>query len=373
MNNSVCPSELTQAINSYLIRKVKLLFALISAITAGGVWLVQTLVDWKAEKVAQKEIETFKLVMLTKVKDAEDKITKTNEEGQRQIGKVEKQLEDLEEVAKKVGDIEAKHQTLVELAPLVAQIKEAASEVEGVSKSAAEIEAIRKKLVAAKDISSSERNVSAIADLLANKPEFKAIFDTRMQNIELLVKGQTDHLAELQKRLAAVDSALEKLSAMDLAAGIPYRVLGNTKDKQVEIHTGPIGNHDTGQIHYDPSSPKAQFYRLSSAVIHDQRTPRCLARFKGWLPERAFPDAGKSAENSLRSQVEILKDTPLMDRKLRESASGDSRELAEFEGGTVFFTTGQSKDGWLEVTCDGWVSLIYFKDQEPMFLAAPVE
>jgi len=361
MNLPVDSAEVSKAVNAYLFRKVRLLLALLSALAAGGVWLVQTAIDWKAAKIAQDEIGKI-----------EDKINNTYALGQQHIGGFKKELENIEKASSKIGDFESKLKSLTEAAPIAAQLKATVTELKKAQESATAIDVIRKKLEAAKDISSTERNVDEIATVLAKKPEFMAGFVAPLHDAEMQMKANVAKISELQTRIASLEGELVKLSKFEGGGGIPYRVLGNTKDMQVEIHTGPIGNHDTGQIHFDPASQKAQFYRLSSAVIHDQRTPRCLARFRGWLPEKSFLEEGGAGKN-IQAQLEIVEGTAVLDRKLRETPSAESRELAEFECGTVFFSTGQRKDDWVEVTCDGWVSLIYFKDsgREPVFLAAP--
>lgn len=235
-------------------------------------------------------------------------------------------------------------------------------------------EELKQTLGAAKKIADLSGDVSKIIGALKQDPDFQDSLthelETKMSAIQAQVKEvQARVSGEMTNRLLDLSKQVAQQQISSGTQGVPYCALRNGVDNYATIHAAMTADWETGKVHFDETG-KVQFYRLSSSVAHNGRTPRCHAMFQGWLPESSFSAGGPPPGGGVKLQRTLLANIPEEQRSLRDDAASDARVMAIFNSGTVFFATGEQRDGWIEVTFDGWVPLSF--DKSNKLLVAPV-
>lgn len=360
---SVSRDEVARWVASFLYRKLRLVVPLLAVIAGASGWAFDQLVEHGCNRRVDAEIS---------------KILSIHEQARQELGAVKSKNDEL---TQSLATITTKYNTEVgrmrEVAARVEEAEkkalEASRQIDAAKTLLAQAQELKKQITASMEVvnlmkKDLERNeeykdlkldvdkiVASLKRDVAFQKQLTAGVDAKIGEVEdgLLNLGRSLEV-EQGKRLEPLEESVARLQSLPGIQGVPYHALPNGSDNCADIHSALEEKRERGKVHYDQSG-LVQFWRLSSSVSHNGETPRCHARFQGWLPERAF--AGSLPKDHLPAQLELPGNLSAEDVWLRDQPEPSARPMAEFSSGTIFFTTGQRKNGWVEVMFDGWVPL----------------
>lgn len=336
------------------MRRKGVLTLVVPVVFAGVGWGLKQIAEVTVKEVVQKDEETWKKVQIDTIATVKQK---TQELEQMTAGTaVLKQ-----EMVAKLAELQTAHARLNELLVKADKIPEAL----------ASVEKLRGQLATVKNVADLQGDVNKITESLLKDQDFQKALRGNVSAEIAEVGARTSQLEEASKKLVeqmnAHEEQMGRLSAHPLIGGVPYRVL-HVEDKASEdyisVHQASSLKRPVGRVYYDGTSQRAQFYRLSTSTSHEVDTdgkspvPRCHVLFRGWLPQKALKLDANSFREGEATMIEMKDGLTSEDQRLREGPGYDVRSLAIFDGYNMpFFTTGNVKPGWVEVTFEGWMAV----------------
>lgn len=355
------PSVFEKSFIIYLMRRKGLLGLLGSLVVGAAGWGLHQYVEMEARKAVQAQSEQIQAEMKSwrenEIK-ALVEISKRGDKIQELIAEVAEEREEAAKVLKEMVGLQTKLTTLVVAAE---KIPEALDEVKK----------MRGELGTIKDIAGLRGDVNKIIESLLKNRDFQQTLTGSVSAEIAEVRARAVKLEEeakgLVERMNAHDQQVNRLAGHPLIGGVPYRVLHveeNAAKDFVTVHQASSLKRPVGKVFYDVASERAQFYRLSTSTSHEvdadgrSEVPRCNVLFKGWLPEKALKLDEADFRDGEPTMIELRAKLGEEDQVMREGPGYDQRSLATFDGYNMpFFTTGNRKTEWVEVTFEGWMAV----------------
>jgi hypothetical protein len=346
-NETLTPSAFEKALIRYLLRRKGVLSLVLPLLLGGVGWGMKQMAEASASELIRKDKAAWDKVQI----DSITGVKHMEKEFNALVSKTSAQQEDL--LAKKA-----------EMEDLLLKSAKIPGELE-------KIEKLHGVLATVKNIADLQGDVNKIIDRLAQDKDFQKALTSSVSAEIAKVAAQTNKLEttakELAARLQAHEEQMGRLSAHPLIGGVPYRVAHvdeNPNDDFITVHQASSLERPVGKVFFDPSSDRAQFFRLSTSTSHEADkdgksvVPRCHVLFKGWLPEKALKIDKDSFREGAATMIEMKDELASEDQRLRDEPGYDQRMLAVFEGHNMpFFTTGNLQAGWVEVTFEGWMAV----------------
>jgi hypothetical protein len=346
-NETLTPSAFEKALIRYLLRRKGVLSLVLPLLLGGVGWGMKQMAEASASELIRKDKAAWDKVQI----DSITGVKHMEKEFNALVSKTSAQQEDL--LAKKA-----------EMEDLLLKSAKIPGELE-------KIEKLHGVLATVKNIADLQGDVNKIIDRLVKDKDFQKALTSSVSAEIAKVAAQTNKLEttakELAARLQAHEEQMGRLSAHPLIGGVPYRVAHvdeNPNDDFITVHQASSLERPVGKVFFDPSSDRAQFFRLSTSTSHEADkdgksvVPRCHVLFKGWLPEKALKIDKDSFREGAATMIEMKDELASEDQRLRDEPGYDQRMLAVFEGHNMpFFTTGNLQAGWVEVTFEGWMAV----------------